>query len=112
MSGVKQPFQPLFLDSTFAKNLKIWILLHSPISLLPFVKRRNRTASLRLPWGSCCRKTWTQMEQTNDTATLQLIVQRKDLIIAIGCVLKSISFGSTDWNNVYLNIESINTTND
>lgn len=52
------------------------------------------------------------MEQTNDTATLQLIVQRKDLIIAIGYVLKSISLGSTDWNNVYLNIESINTTND
>ena len=51
------------------------------------------------------------LEQASDTATLQQIVQWKNLITAIGSVLKSISLGSDDRNNVYLNIESINTTN-
>lgn len=61
--------------------------------------------------GQLLQKIVNVLEQASDTATLQLIVQWKNLITAIGSVLKSISLGSDDRNNVYLNIESINTTN-
>ena len=61
--------------------------------------------------GQLLQKIVNVLEQASDTATLQQIVQWKNLITAIGSVLKSISLGSDDRNNVYLNIESINTTN-
>lgn len=61
--------------------------------------------------GQLLQKIVNVLEQASDTATLQQIVQWKNLITAIGSVLKGISLGSDDRNNVYLNIESINTTN-
>lgn len=39
MVCVKLSFHPSFLDRTFAKNSKIWIFRHSPISLLPSGQR-------------------------------------------------------------------------
>ena len=61
--------------------------------------------------GQLLQKIVNVLEQASDTSTLQQIVQWKNLVTAIGSVLKSISLGSDDRNNVYLNIESINTTN-
>lgn len=60
--------------------------------------------------GQLLQKIVNVLEQAGDSATIQQISQWKNMITAFGSVLKSISLGADDRNNILLNIQSVNTT--